>query len=630
MQIQDFVSRLSNVKGGPSQFTAKCPAHPDRHNSLSVGLGEDGRILLKCHAGCDTLDILRVLNVSLSDLFTNKDGLVEKRAPRAQVDKVKPLPENANSAPARLQEGPHGEVNLQKCKMRDKQYQYEDAAGFILFEVVRIQYEDGSKTFRQRHKDSEGKWLYTMKGVEPVLYHLPQVRRQAAAGLDIYLCEGEKDTDRLVGLGLCATTAPMGAGKWKPQYTESLAGARRVYILPDNDKAGRGHALLVSRELTAAGIENRIVDLKGLYPPLPRKGDVYDVLEALGDGVAEQLAEFAVTPQVFEDLARTRDLVDDAPPYQFDSAARYLEQEFWLEIEKNKRAKTIHTGFGQLDKQLDGGLYSGLYVIGSVSSLGKTAFCLQMADSIAAQNIDVLFFTLEMSRLEMVARSLARTLFCQHNFQSQYGIGHILHDRVEENDLEAAAQAYHQKTARHISFVEGAFGLTVEDVISRVMLHYGATGRRPVVFVDYLQILRPPDIRMTDKQAMDYNVIQLKRLSRDLDVPVLAVSSFNRQNYSEEVNMASFKESGAIEYSADFVLGLQARGISGQSEVTLDEKKLARMVKNETKSAKQQDPRPIEAVTLKNRRGPAWACFELDFYPKQNFFQESYLGYGKY
>ncbi len=188
--------------------------------------------------------------------------------------------------------------------------------------------------------------------------------------------------------------------------------------------------------------------------------------------------------------------------------------------------------------------------------------------------------------------------------------------------LEAAARAYDRASAQHISFLQGDFATSAQDVVQAVILHHAATGRRPVVFIDYLQILKAPDVRMSDKQAMDANVVALKRLSRELDVPVITVSSFNRQNYSEEVNMASFKESGAIEYSADFVLGLQARGISAAAGALSDEKKLARAVNSETKQAKQKTPRPLEAVTLKNRRGPAWARFELDFYPKQNYFSE--------
>ena len=82
----------------------------------------------------------------------------------------------------------------------------------------------------------------------------------------------------------------------------------------------------------------------------------------------------------------------------------------------------------------------------------------------------------------------------------------------------------------------------------------GRSGMRPVIFVDYLQVLRPVDLRITEKQHIDMTIVELKRLSRDLDLPVVAVSSFNRANYKTDVTFEAFKESGAIEYTADVVL----------------------------------------------------------------------------
>lgn len=71
----------------------------------------------------------------------------------------------------------------------------------------------------------------------------------------------------------------------------------------------------------------------------------------------------------------------------------------------------LSTGFSKLDAALDGGLYDGLYVMGAVSSLGKTAFCMQMADNLARQGRDVLIFTLEMTAFELMARSISRETF---------------------------------------------------------------------------------------------------------------------------------------------------------------------------------------------------------------------------
>lgn len=627
MEILDFLSLLENVKGGPSQYTARCPAHDDRHSSLSIGASQNGRILLNCHAGCNLQSIVSTLGLRTSDLFPTESAdrqnySITKEKPSANVTPVKPqpLPMKNQQSPSADTKRAHSETKMQKCKFTDIIYQYHTYEGEPLFQVVRRQFEDGSKTFRQRIETRKGEYIYSIKSITPVLYRLPQLRQGVVEGADIYLCEGEKDTDILCNAGFCATTAPMGAGKWRDSYTLQLTGAQRVFILPDNDKPGRAHGLLVAEKLAEAGITVKLVDLKAVYPELPRKGDVADVLQFLGIEAISIFTNYAFSPAVFSEIAQQRDMLDASPNYQMQTAALYIEKDFWNDVTRTAQQPVLSTGFAELDKQLGGRLYPGLYVIGSVSSLGKTAFCLQMADAIAEQGIDVLFFTLEMSRMEMVARSISRELFLDSRLTSQWGIGHVLNGKVPEPALKRAAFLYKEKIAKNISFLQGDFATSTQDIVQTATLHQAATGRRPVVFVDYLQILRPTDIRMSDKQAMDQSVVTLKRLSRELDIPVVAVSSFNRQNYNEEVNMASFKESGAIEYSADFVLGLQAQGISNASENTVDEKKLARLVRNETKSAKQKNPRPIEAVTLKNRRGPAWACFQLDFYPKQNYF----------
>ena len=149
-------------------------------------------------------------------------------------------------------------------------------------------------------------------------------------------------------------------------------------------------------------------------------------------------------------------------------------------------------------------------------------------------------------------------------------------------------------------------------------------GIPPVVVIDYAQILAPADIRATDKQNTDKNVLELKRISRDYQIPVLAISSFNRENYTEPVNMASFKESGAIEYSSDCLIGLQYAGWDYQNGEKESEHKKRVREKLDTISAvsKQGMPIDIELKVLKNRNG-AKGKFNFRFYPMFNLFEEA-------
>ena len=151
-------------------------------------------------------------------------------------------------------------------------YDYRDETGELLFQVCRFH----PKQFLQRKHDAEGNWIWSVKGVRQVLYRLPEVLEAVGNDQLIVIVEGEKDADRLVKIGICATTNPGGVGKWREEYGEALNGAR-VVIIPDNDDAGRKHATEVAASLTAS-LSVAIVQLPGLKP----KGDVSDWLELGG------------------------------------------------------------------------------------------------------------------------------------------------------------------------------------------------------------------------------------------------------------------------------------------------------------------------------------------------------------
>ncbi len=152
-------------------------------------------------------------------------------------------------------------------------YRYTNPNGELLFEVVRFQPKD----FRQRQPDGKGGWLWTMAGVDRVLYRLPEVAAAVHAGRTVYIVEGEKAADCLTRLGMVATCSPGGANKWRPAYSKHLAGAD-VVILPDNDEHGRQHAASVAKALRGIAKQVRILDL----PALPPKGDVADWIIAGG------------------------------------------------------------------------------------------------------------------------------------------------------------------------------------------------------------------------------------------------------------------------------------------------------------------------------------------------------------
>jgi len=209
-------------------WKARCPVHDDSTPSLSISEGQDGRILLHCHAGCETSHVLRAVGLSFADLGP----------------------------------GPHIVAT----------YDYRDATGELRYQVVRYE----PKGFRQRCPKFGGGWQWSVKDVQRVLYRLPELLA-AKPSMTVFVVEGEKDADRLAKLGLVATTSVGGAGKWHAEYNQYLAG-RKVVVLPDNDEPGRDHAQRVAASLRGVAASVKVLALPGLPP----KGDVSDWLDKGG------------------------------------------------------------------------------------------------------------------------------------------------------------------------------------------------------------------------------------------------------------------------------------------------------------------------------------------------------------
>ncbi len=231
--IERILSQLSHKPAGDGKWQAKCPAHEDKTASLTISQGRDGTILLHCHAGCDTALVCESLGVTVKDLFP------------------------ANNL-AGGDDG--GEIT----------YDYYDEDGVLLMQAVRRP----GKKFLQRKPDGSGGWEYKLGDARRVLYRLPEL--SSCNGL-VFICEGEKDVDNLLAIGLTATCNIGGAGKWRKKYNKHFRG-RKVIILPDNDDPGQKHALQVAESLLAVTETIKIVDL----PDLAIKGDVSDWLAAGG------------------------------------------------------------------------------------------------------------------------------------------------------------------------------------------------------------------------------------------------------------------------------------------------------------------------------------------------------------
>lgn len=221
MELDEFLSRLDGVKKMPSGFAARCPAHDDHVASLAVNPGKNGGIVAMCHANCPTESVVAAMGLEMGDLM----GL------------------------------PH---------VTDR-YLYTTDSGLVLWEVERWA---NPKTFR------------CVPGLPPpadrVLYRGDALAWARERGAPVYICEGEKDANRLAERGLVSTCNVGGAGAWLPHYAAQVEGCH-VMVIADNDKTGREHARAVadSCRTTAASV----------VTVLPRYGKDLSELLDLGWGL---------------------------------------------------------------------------------------------------------------------------------------------------------------------------------------------------------------------------------------------------------------------------------------------------------------------------------------------------------
>ena len=274
--------------------------------------------------------------------------------------------------------------------------------------------------------------------------------------------------------------------------------------------------------------------------------------------------------------------------------------------------KNRKTGFSNIDEETS--LYPGLYVIGAISSLGKTTFVHQLGDQLAEKGEHVLFFSLEQTRFEMVSKGISRITA---KTDMKTAVSSIEIRRGSDKPSVKRAIENYGKIMKNTYLIECSFMTTINDIIGTVEEYIRATGIKPIVIIDYLQIIMPSDDKATAKDAVDGHVKALKMLQRDNDLVMFVVSSLNRMNYLTPVDFESFKESGSIEYSCDVLWGLQLQVMHDDifnSAAKLKEKRA------KVKAAKLADPRLVELTCLKNRYGRSSYSCGFNYYPKFDLF----------
>ena len=423
----------------------------------------------------------------------------------------------------------------------------------------------------------------------------------------LFICEGAIDALSIIEVGgnALALNSTSNAVKLLEQLEQEPTKATLILCL-DNDDAGKRTQTTLADGLKRLNISYTIADITGKHK------DPNEALTADKKAFKERIEQ-----AIYKTAARP------------DNTSGYIDLFMQKEIAELQERASIKTGFAELDR-MSGGLYPGLYVVAATSSLGKTTFLHQISDQLAAAGQEVIFFSLEQSRLELVSKSLARIIKQMQQgtikgTEKPESITPLTSLAIRKGAggglLDIAAQEYKKRVADRLSIVEGNFNCNISFIGEYLRQYINRTGSRPIVVIDYLQILQPAaeDRRGTTKETIDITVTELKRISRELNITLFVVSSVNRTNYLSPIDFESLKESGGIEYTADVIWGLQFNCIN---DPVFTKDKAIIEKREKIRQAKAAKTRDIELVCLKNRYGIASFSCLFDYMPEYDLFTQ--------
>lgn len=640
-----------NAKGinTSSNFSCLNPAHEDKHPSMSFDSRRNRCHCFSCGVDYDIFDVMAIdTGLSGKELFNHVYSLynisVEYENSKNQISS-KSIPQSESAAIAateiaiKKKSQNENRENLteffKKCHDAVEKTDYWKKRG--LSKATVDAYNLGYWEEKRRFVIPTGEFSYNARATweadkkERYLkpkgqFELFNLKAIPLAEQPVFVVEGEFDALSIIEAGGIAVALGSSSNLRFIEFLKSNRPKYPLILALDNDEAGRAGEAKLSEELTKIQMEFVDADITLGFK---------DANEALvGDRETFIQTVLNARNNVLALLEEKRQ--KEAEAYYQTAAVNGLS-DFIADIEKRHNKDCVSTGFENLDEILDGGFYPGLYIIGAISSLGKTTFALQVADNTAKKGQDVLVFSLEMGKQELIAKSISRISFqkCK-SWGSDLDFatttrnlmnGKSLSSKERVDFLNECIKGYSDYAGR-IFYHIGIGDIGVEKIKSVIARHIRITGKKPLVIIDYLQIIAPFDIRATDKQNTDKAVVELKRASRDYDVPIFAISSFNRENYTSPVNIASFKESGAIEYTSDVLMALQFKGMDylkkedGKYE---DEKsRTARIIQLRNEQEKNAEipgkAQELQLKILKNRNGRKGGV-DLEFHPMFNCFE---------
>lgn len=296
---------------------------------------------------------------------------------------------------------------------------------------------------------------------------------------------------------------------------------------------------------------------------------------------------------------------------QLTDANSYLEHDFFADLEDEANSAVISTGFWNLDQNLP--LTPGLYIFGAEPAMGKTTFIWQLLENLARDGCSCVYCSYEMSKKAMFRKSVARTIFTDIDPTTELTAAN-LHNNFKylSHEMTIRGAVNKIRDANMDLKVLELHGENIDNLI-RKLTPLANTDKQLVICIDYVQIVAVEG--KDGKAAVDEVLRRLSVFQRDTNSIIFVVSSFNRAGYRQPISYSSFKESGALEYSAVALLGLQLAAvnkISGKENAIELDKIISAALKAQ--------PRQVILRCIKYRNGSNFDCF-FNYYSAHDTFE---------
>lgn len=648
--IKDHLEDYARETGRGDLIRCLNPSHEDKHPSMSLDKEARQYYCFTCKAKYDIFS-LYALDHGLDndkDFYAMKEELAKKYNIKKETLKTGKARRSAEE-PQKKKRKPNfskyykecheavGKTNYFKERGLTKEIVdkynlgYNVATGYAVLPVSSSFYmERDTRTLDEEERRKQGRYKHTIpKGANLELFNLDLFKETNYKSV-IFITESVIDALSIEVVSPKAKVVALnGIANASKVVEEALENNFKGYLVLalDNDKnqAGQRASQELKEELEAEGIKVIVLNKIELSTSDIYQGhkDLNEFLqadaEALGKLINDKIEQLTYAGQKEAEKILAQ-----------DNALNYLGTFNEITIDQELATPT-KTDIPRLDLALNGGLFKkNLVILGAISGLGKTTLALQIADNIARNKEDVLIFSLEMSKEELIAKSISRAMYqladkkplCLSTREILTG---EMYRRSEEiKELYAKAyNDYKENIAPNLFITEcnENNAITIAEIEERIKRQIDITERKPLVVIDYLQIIENKEHGLTDIQATGKIVKDLKRLARKYKITILVISAFNRgANYSD-TDYTSFRDTSTIEYTADVLLTLQYSALdqANDTEGRESDTKLQKKIKKAVEEASKKDPTELTLKILKNRNGKKNNLAGIEFFGANNY-----------